>query len=175
MSAGLDTGIGIDLSVFGSIGESLSRVASMMENRENRRRKLFEQLHQVPIACPDVPIFSSAGVLQMPDTLSPKAGYMWSVRRLAATGFSAGTVLIYKNGAVIGNGANATALGGEAVAPFASAGVLTFGRGELLMDQNDQLIITASNITLTVSGGPGVQIGGAADCFERWLLPEYLG
>ena len=46
MSAGLDTGIGIDLSVFGSIGESLSRVASMMENRENRRRKLFEQLHQ---------------------------------------------------------------------------------------------------------------------------------
>jgi hypothetical protein len=175
MSAGLDTGIGIDLSVFGSIGESLSRVASMMENRENRRRKLFEQLHQVPITCPDIAINTGAGVLQMADTLSPKAGYMWSIRRITATGFSAGTVLAYKNGAVIGNGANATALGGEAVAPFASAGVLTFGRGELLLDQNDQLIWTATGITLNAGNAAGIQVGGAADCFERWLLPEYLG
>src|SRR5580658_1959559 len=174
MSAGLDTGIGIDLSVFGSIGESLSRMASMMENRENRRRKLFEQLHQVPITCPDIPINSGAGVLQMPDTLSPKAGYMWSIRRLAATGFTAGTVLGYKNGFVTGNGANAVANGGEAVAPFSQAEVLTFGRGELLLDQNDQLIWTAASITLSVAGSSGIQIGGAADCFERWLLPEYL-
>jgi hypothetical protein len=166
--------VGLDLSVFGTIGEQLSRVASMMENREKRRAKLFQQLHQVPITCPDIPINSSAGVLQMPDTLSPKAGFMWSIRRLAATGFSAGTVLIYKNGFVTGTGANATAVGGEAVGPFASAGVLTFGRGELLLDQNDQLIITATSITQSVSG-VGIQIGGAADCFERWLLPEYLG
>jgi hypothetical protein len=173
MSAELD--VGLDFSVFGKIGDSLARVASMMENREERRRKLFEQLHQVPIACPDIPINSSAGVLQMPDMLSPKAGYMWSVRRLTTTGYSAGTVLGYKNGIVLGTGANATAVGGEAVAPFASAGVLTFGRGELLMDQNDQLIFTATGITLSVAGSSGIQVGGAADCFERWLLPEYLG
>src|SRR5271156_969006 len=170
-----DAGIGLDLSIFGSIGEQLSRVASMMENREKRRMRLFEQLHQVPVACPDIPVNSGAGVLQMSDMLSPKAGYMWSVRRLTTTGYSAGTVLGYKNGIVTGTGANATAVGGEAVAPFASAGVLTFGRGELLMDQNDQLIFPATGITLTVAGSSGIQVGGAADCFERWLLSEYLG
>jgi hypothetical protein len=175
MSADLDTGVGIDLSVFARIGESLGRVATMMENRENRRRKLFEQLHQVPITCPDIAINAGAGALMMADTLSPKAGYMWSIRRLATTGYTGGTVLGYKNGMVTGTGANAVAVGGEAVAPFAQAGVLTFGRGELLLDQNDQLIWTATGITLAAGNTAGIQVGGSADCFERWLLPEYLG
>lgn len=170
-----EDGGGLDLSVFAQLGAQLGRVAGLMENREQRRARLMEQLHQVPIAPPDIAISSGSGALASVDPLSPKAGYMWSVRRLTATGFSAGTVLGYKNGLVTGLGTSAAAaVGGEPVAPFASAGVLTFGRGELLLDQNDQLIFTATGITLN-SGAAGVQINGAADCFERWLLPEYLG
>jgi hypothetical protein len=165
-----DAEAGLDLSVFGHLGTQFARIAELMEHRERRRAKLFEQLHQVPISPPQITITSSAGVLASVDLLSPKAGYMWSIRRLTATLFTAGTVLAYKNGFVQGT----TAVGGEPVAPFSAAGVLMFGRGELLLDQNDQLVFTASGITLA-SGSTGVQINGAADCFERWLLPEYLG
>jgi hypothetical protein len=160
---------GLDLSVFASLGAQLGRVAAMMENRESRRAKLFEQLHQVPIAPPQIPLSGGTGALQMADLLSPKAGYMWSVRRLTASGFTAGTVMVYKNGYVDGAPGTQTAVGGEPVLPFAQAGVATIGRGELLLDQNDQLIIIATGIT------GSVQINGAADNFERWLLPEYLG
>jgi hypothetical protein len=163
-----DAGLGLDVSVFARVGDTLERVAGMMQDREDRRRHLFQQMHQVPITAPDIPLTGGAGALQMADTLSPKAGFMWSVRRLACSGFTVGTVQVYKNGFVTGT-APGVATGGELVAPFASAGVLTFGRGELLLDQNDQLIFSAATITGTI------QIGGAADCFERWLLPDYLG
>ena len=161
---------GAELDVFAKIGIQLGRVADMMTQREERRAKLFDQLHQVPVTAPGIPLSAGAGALQMADTLSPKAGYMWSLRRLSCVGYTAGTVNVYKNGAVVGG----VAIGGELVAPFPTAGVFTFGRGEMLMDQNDQLIISASGITLA-SGYAGIQIGGAADNFERWLLPEYLG
>ena len=156
---------GADLGVFASIGASLGRVASMMEDRERRRHKLFEQLHQVPIGPQQITLTAGAGNLQLLEMFGPKAGYMWSVRRLTAQGYTAGAVTAWKNGAVVG----ATFAGGEPVAPFAAAGVLTFGRGELLLDQNDQLIFTATGITGSVT------IYGAADNFERWLLPDYLG
>ncbi len=160
----------------GGFGVAAGAVA-LMGQRNGRpvevdaRARLFEQLHQVPIGAIQVPITAGAGAYQMPDLLSPKAGYMWSVRRITASGYSAGTVVVYKNGAVVGGSAVA---GGEPVMPFAAAGTSTAGRGEILLDQNDQLIIVATGITLS-AGFAGVQINGAADCFERWLLPEYLG
>ena len=135
------------------------------------RARLFEQLHQVPVGAVQVPLSGGAGAYQMPDLLSPKAGYMWGIRRLTASGYTAGTVVAYKNGAVVGGGYVG---GGEPVAPWAAAATLTFGRGELLLDQNDQLIFVCTGITLS-SGYGGVQVNGAADCFERWLLPEYMG
>jgi hypothetical protein len=163
---------GFDLGVFASLGASLGKVAAIMENQQRRRERLFEQLHQVPIGPQLIPIAASTnGVLQMPDQLAPKAGFMWSVRRLTVSGFTAGTVVAYKNGAVVGGAAVG---GGEPMIPFSAAGVFTCGRGEELFDQNDQLIFVATGITLA-TGYAGVQVNGAADCFERWLLPDYLG
>jgi hypothetical protein len=150
-------GSGFDLGVFASIGASLSRVASMMEDREQRRLKLFQQIHQVPILPPQITLTAGAGTLQLNDMLAPKAGYMWSLRRITANGFSAGTVTAYKD-----------ASGGEILFTFPSAGTYTFGRGEMLLDQNSPVVFVAAGITGTV------QIAGAADNFERWLLPEYL-
>jgi len=127
--------------------------------------KMFLNLHQVPIVAPQMSLTGGAGSLQLADLLSPKAGFMWSVRRLVGSLFTAGTVTVYKNGAVVGG----TAIGGEPLFTFPSAGTYTFGRGEILLDQNDQLVISATGIT------GSVQINGSADCFERWLLPAYLG
>jgi hypothetical protein len=125
----------------------------------------FQALHQIPIAQVQIPLTAGAGVYQMPDLLAPKAGYMWSVRRLVGALFTAGTVTVYKNGFVSGG----VLVGGEYLFTFPSAGTYTFGRGEILLDAGDNLIYTATGITGLA------QVGGSADCFERWLLPKYLG
>lgn len=145
--------------------------AGMMKDGDEHRARLMEQLHQVPIGAIQVPITTGAGTYQMADLLSPKAGYMWGIRRITASGYSAGSVVVYKNGSVVGGTYTG---GGEPIAPFSAAATLTIGRGEALLDQNDQLIIVCTGITLS-TGFAGVQINGAADCFERWLLPDYMG
>lgn len=129
-----------------------------------------EQLHQIPIGAIQIPISAGAGVYQMNDLLMPKAGYMWSVRRLTASGYTAGSVIAYKGGAIVGGAYT----GGGDPFPFSAAGALTIGRGELLLDQGDALVFVATGITLSAGVG-GIQINGAADCFERWKLPDYIG
>jgi hypothetical protein len=151
--------------VFAGLGVALGRIANMMETRENRQKKLYESLHQIPIAPGQIALTTGAGVLDMPDLLGPKTGYVWSVRRLVASGFTAGTVTVYKSGVVSGTAVT----GGEPVLPFAQAASVTIGRSELLLFPGDRLIFAATGITGTV------QINGAADIFESWLLPEYIG
>ena len=65
----------------------------------------------------------------------------------------------------------AVEINGEPVAPFPQEGVFTFGKGELLIHPGSQLIFSAlaSGITGTI------QIYGAADMFESWYLPYYIG
>jgi hypothetical protein len=151
--------------VFAAVAASITgNDQTRMDAAIDRRRQLAQRMHQVPVGAIQVPLALGAGVFQMADLLSPKAGFMWSVRRLTGSLFSAGSVQVFKNGFTSGGAAT----GGELVVTFAAAGTQTFGRGEILLDQNDQLIIVATGIT------GSVQIQGAADCFERWLLPEYL-
>jgi hypothetical protein len=130
----------------------------------DRRMRLFECLHQVPIGPQNILISGGTGTLDVSDTFRVKTGYMWSVRRIFALGFTAGSLLVYRNSAL---------QGGEPLVPFYSAGVATFGPGECLLDQDDRLVFAATGITLA-TGFPGIQINGAADCLERWLLPDYL-
>ncbi|HWM96735.1 MAG TPA: hypothetical protein VNO54_06725 [Streptosporangiaceae bacterium] len=156
---------GFNLAVFGAISASLDRVASMMQDREVRQGRLFDALHQVQIGPQQIPLVAGAGTLVQVENFGPKAGFMWSIRRLTASGFTAGSVTAWKNGTAIAG----TIVGGEPLVPFASAGVNTSGRGDVLLDQNDYLTFSATGITGLV------QINGAADNFERWLLPDYLG
>jgi hypothetical protein len=160
---------------FGIFAGAQAQMASRQAERQSdAAMNLFQQLHQIPVGAIQVPISAGTGVYQMNDLLMPKAGYMWSVRRLTASGYSAGSVIAYKGGVVTGTGANAAYSGGGEPFPFSAAGAATIGRGELLLDAGDALIIVCSTITLS-PGFPGVQINGAADCFEKWRLPEYLG
>jgi hypothetical protein len=130
----------------------------------SRKLRLMAELQQVPLNPPLlVPSGGTGGTLQMADLLSPKAGFYWSLRRLSSWGYSGGTITVYKN-----------ASGGEVLFVYPQAGTYTFGRGELLLNPNDQLVFVAAGIT-TSAGVAGVQVGGAADCFPSWLLPEYIG
>jgi hypothetical protein len=155
VSAGPDGGL--ELGAGAAVAVQLGRVADLMQAQWDRRQKLLQQLNQVPIVAPQISLTAGAGTLQLADLLGPRTGYHWSVRRLSLNGYTAGTVTVYKN-----------ASGGEILLPTSAAGTYTFGRGEMLLEPSDQMVFVAAGIT------GYVQVGGAADCFESWLLPDYL-
>lgn len=137
-----------------------------------RKNRLYRQMHQVPIAPPLIVPTPTAGFLQGFDTTGPQTGFNWSVRRLVASNFTAGTVTIYRNAVQTTFGA-APAATGEILFQFPQAGTYTFGRGEMLLEPDDFMLFTCAGITLT-AGQSGVLVYGSADQFESVLLPEYL-
>jgi len=151
-------GFGVAAGAVLAMGRAQADAAAQARERGH----LFESMHQVPIGPIQVPIVATNGAYQMADLLSPKAGFMWCIRRLAVSGFSAGSVTIYKNGSVVGG---AYTGGGEPMLGPLAAGVTNIGRSEQLLDQNDQLIIVCTGITLSAGFG-GMQVNGAADCFQ---------
>jgi len=154
VEADADTG-GVD--IMAGFSAQLGRVADALEREWRRRERMAQVVHQIPVAAA-VNLTGGAATVKSPDQLQAKAGYCWGIRRLSTWGWSAGTVTFYQNDA-----------NGEPVAPFTVAGVSTFGRGELLLEPQDQLVIVAAGIT------GNVYIGGKADCFPSWYEPYYLG
>lgn len=134
-------------------------LSDSMDREQRWRDKCARALTQVPLKAPQAT--GSPWVIDYPDLLAVKTGYYWSVRRLTLSGFTAGTAVAYLNGLP-----GTTA--GEPI-PFAQAGMFTFGRGELLLHPGDRLVIIGTSIT------GYIQLDGAADCFEQWYLPFYIG
>ena len=140
---------------------------------DDHRSKLYRRMHQVPIAPPLlIPVSGNAVLATATDLLGPNTGYHWSVRRLNLSGYTAGNVTVYRNATQTGYGASAAVVG-EILMPPSPAGTFTFGRGEMLLEPDDSMVLFASGITLT-AGQTGITIIGTADQFESWLLPDYL-
>lgn len=136
---------------------------AMMREKMRQDRALAQELdpHQVPILPPPIPIAAGAGVLFVD---GPGTGQFWGIRRLTLTGFSAGSVAVFKNSQF-----------GEEILPAAAAGTFTFGRGEQLLMGDENLVFVAAGITLTAANaGIGIVIGGAADFASQWQLAKYL-
>lgn len=98
---------------------------------------------------------SGDGTLDEPTRMGPNRGFMWSIRRLTLSGFTVGTCIVY--------------IDGLEPLPFPQAGMYTFGRGEFLLTTGQRIVVSATGIT------GYVQLNGAADVFETWYLPEYIG
>lgn len=148
--------IELDLGV--QLIAGIEGMAAKIDRAERYRQRMAQAIRQIPITAPPMNLASGAGVIDVPDLLAVKTGFMWSVRRLTLYGFTAGTATVLLNSQF-----------GEPVAPFPQAAVFTFGRGELLMHPGDRLVTTATGITGSVT------LAGAADCFEQWYLPHYIG
>jgi hypothetical protein len=148
---------GIDLELNARLCASLDGVAASLGREDAWRQKIARAITQVPFAG-TITLSGGAGTDDQPDKLQAKTGFIWSVRRLTANGYSAGTVTAYRNSTT-----------GEPVMPFPVAAVNTIGRGELLLMPGDRLVWGATGITGTV------QYWGVADCFESWFLPFYIG
>lgn len=147
---------GLDLSVFAQLAASINGLAARMDREAQQRQRAAQAMRQVPFIL-NVPLVAGAATIN-PSPAGPDTGYYWSIRKIAAVGFTAGTVNTYVDNT-----------GGEPIVPFPQAGVVTFGGGDQLLHPNSNIAIVASGITGTV------QIWGKADQFESWLLPWYLG
>lgn len=137
----------------------LGRVSKRMD-RDERDDSLMRLIVPVPITAPQIPLAAGAGKLDSSvagQTLGPNTGFAWDVRKLNATGFTAGTVTAYRN-----------LVGDENIeAVWTVAGAFTFSGGIILVDSDD-LIFVAAGITGTVT------ISGWAINIPTPLLPEYL-
>lgn len=152
---------------FAGIGDRIRECSAA-----DRKMRLAAELYQTPIAPPQIPVNTGNGLLQPTDQTGPMTGQYWSVRRLVSYGYSAGTVTVFRNATPTGYGANAAAIG-EQLFTFPQAGTYTFGRGEMLLRPDDNLLFLAQGVTLN-SGQTGITVYGDADCFSSWLLPDYI-
>ena len=138
---------------------SLNGLAQRMDRESQWRERVARAVQVVPFAG-SITISGGTGLYDVADQLQAKTGFIWSIRRLTAYGFTAGTVTAYKNSAL-----------GEPLCPYPVAAVNTFGKGEQKLLSNDRIVWGASGVT-AASGA--VTFWGEADCFESWYLPFYL-
>jgi hypothetical protein len=138
---------------------SVGRMTDALDREARWRDRQRRVIRSVPIQPQQITLTGGGGTLDVPDAyMLAKTGYTASIRRLACWGFSAGTVNVWL-----------ASPAGELVAPFAQAGVATYGRGEQLMQGGERIVFVASGITGIV------QVGGKYDLFESWYEPYYIG
>ena len=143
----------------------VGRLVSVMDREYRRRVGLTAAV--TPFVIDPIPVVLSAGAgtLDVPQLLRPTLGRYWDIQSVAAQGFTAGTVNGYINGS-----ATSGASSGRLIAPFPTAGVLTFGSGPpaLLRGGQDRLVFVAAGITGTVL----ISLEGTA-VLDPWI-GEYL-
>jgi hypothetical protein len=112
-------------------------------------------IYQHPLDPLQVPLVAGSGTLDLPAQMGPVRGCIWSIRRLTLSGWTGGSVIAY--------------IDGIDPIPFAAAGMYTFGRGELMLESGQRLVVVASGVT------GYVQLNGVTDVFETKTRSRYLG
>ena len=150
---------GIEADV--QVAVAINRLCDRLDRQQMTRAARANEAYRQAEFSGTVTLASGAGTLQDFNRFGCPQGYTWSVRRLAAAGFTAGTLTAYKD-----------ATAGEPVAVFVGAAAIVpqyYGKGDLVIKSMSQLVWSATGITGTV------QLWGAADQIESWLLPSYIG
>jgi hypothetical protein len=151
----LQGGVSLQASLDG-LTAAVSGMCGRMDREFQFRQRANDAFRVVPFII-NVPLTAGAATIN-PTQSGPDAGFYWSIRKMSAVGFTAGTVSTYVDNT-----------GGEPIVPFTVSAVNTFGKGEQLLHPNSNIAVEAAGITGTV------QIWGQADQFESWLLPWYMG
>lgn len=145
----------VELDVGLQLIASIETLTQQMRKAWQHEQRKAQAIRVIPLA-PSQAI-ASPFTIDVPDLLMAKTGYYWDVRRLALTGWSAGSVTVYRN-----------ASGGEPVAVFATPGVIVYGKAHLLLHPGEKLVAVGTGIT------GFVQLNGDVIALEAWLLPQYL-
>jgi hypothetical protein len=153
-------GGGLHIDLLARLSAAMERANDLAQRAEDRAQRRMESVHQVPVVAPIV-LTAGAGTWRDSNTLGPKTGWCWGIRRLAVQNWSAGNIGLYRNDP-----------NGEQLYYWSGPGSATFGRGEILLQPQDSLVWVAAGVTGNV--GTTLMVYGAADEFEQRYLPEYL-
>ena len=133
---------------------AIGKLGGQLEKPLPRPRIPWNACHPVgPIGA--VTLTAGAGTYDAADLLGPHDPYWWDLRRFAAWGFTAGSVVLFKNSTA-----------GTQLGSLSAPGNITWSAQELLAPR-DRLIIVASGIT------GAVQWEVRAWEVESQWLPEY--
>lgn len=143
------------------IGPLIVELAGKVNDLHKAWTKRGEVVFQAPLygqlAAGSYP--SNDGANSTNSNLSTDRGLVYSVRRLSATGFTAGTVIAYINAIE----PIATWVFGAAADP-----TRVYAKGAMLLQPGDRITLGGTGITGQAN------IFGVADAFPTWYLPEYL-
>lgn len=147
----------MSIDIGAEIEINLTEETSKSSQRKQHHDKLSQEIYQQPFTPLQIPLVAGGGTLDLPGQLSPQRGFMWCVRRLTLSGYTAGSVVPWIDDFE------------PILLPNSGAAQTVFiGKAEWLLDSGQRLKFIASGITGTV------QVNGAADVFPRNLLPIYL-
>jgi hypothetical protein len=147
-------GGGAQAAVSGTLEVVLGRVAKALDRQAQRDMRLSQLVNVVPI----MGALPGNGTLDYPDRYGPTDGFLWDVRRITVSGFSAGTVTLFKNDV------NSTQLYQWAT----TTPTEKTWSSQLWLRARDRLIFVAAGITGTV------QLDGNAHLVSEQLLAEYI-
>ena len=146
---------GLDLKVMADLSLNLGRVADEMERERKRRERFATALHIIEVN--SLSISAASQTLDKGDIMGPRTGKVWDVTWMSCATFTAGTIAVYKDGAVDSNKRFV----------FTQAGV--WEPSQFLLQRGQRMILVSdSNFAGTA------QISFAAVEFDEWLLPDYL-
>ena len=129
-------GLTVEASV--ALAASLDGLSAEMRRRRDYARELLQNIQYIGlIPWGQITTSGSSGALNQPTVMGPRTGWAWDVHRITAAGHTGGTVSVYIDAVADGN----------QVAVFSAAGVLTFGKGQILVESGHWLIAQAASLT----------------------------
>jgi len=150
-----DTPDGPGAAVWASFAASLDTVTAELAAARDHRERMIRAIRPFKVTLPA--ITTAAGLLDLPDIMGPRDGYVWDVHVITLnTAMTGGTVIMSSGG------------GGTQEFVFSQAGLLQYGKGQMMLMPRDRLTFQAAGLT-----------GSAQFCLrgtqmEVGLIAEYL-
>jgi hypothetical protein len=147
-------GPGPSLDVWASFTASIDRVQRELAWQRDRVQRRIVALQPVKVTVPPI---TTNTTLDVPDLLGPKDGYVWDLHLvILAASFTGGTVTMLSGG------------GGTIEFQFSQAGMLQYGKAQLVLMPHDRLTFT----TAALAGTAQLFLRGVQ--MELDQLPDYL-
>lgn len=136
------TDVGFELMA--QLSASIGSMADEIRKTRERQERLSQNIWSLNLGA-----FQFSGTtanIDIPESLGPRTGQVWDLRRISAFGFTGGSVVVRLDDPT----------NGEAIARFATTGLQFYGKGQAFVRAGRRICLQATGTT----GVAGVHIAG---------------
>jgi hypothetical protein len=145
---------GPSLDMWADLSVSIRGLAAELTAQRDRADRKIKAIHPFKVTLPSI---ITNTTLDLPDVMGPHDGYAWDVHLVTLnSAFTGGTVILFSGA------------GGTQEFVFSQAGMLQYGKGQLVLMPHDRLTL----VTAGLAGSAQVTLRGIE--IETWLLADYL-